>query len=148
MKEMQIQFAPMTMLDVPDSLILWKKTEGICLREADSPQALTQFLERNPGHSFVARDGSILAGVALAGHDGRRGCLYHVAVAAHYRRCGIGTKLVANCLTSLENSGIRKCHLLVLKENVTGREFWAKLGWHFRPELDLMSFTCSGAENA
>jgi ribosomal protein S18 acetylase RimI-like enzyme len=138
----------MTVADIGDALSLWQRSEGVSLRDADSPEALTLYLERNPGASFVARDGPTLVGVSLAGHDGRRGLLHHVAVAAPYRRQGIGRGLVERCLAALKKEGVMKCHILVFADNAEGKRFWTKLGWHERNGLQLMSFTHPGMDNA
>ena len=135
----------MTSADVAEARILWARTEGISLQEADSPEALMSYLERNSGCSFVAREGAQLAGVALAGHDGRRGYLHHVAVAPAYRKQGIGRRLVESCLSALRDRGIFKCHLFVLNDNVEGMKFWASLGWRQR-DLLMMSLTLSNLE--
>ena len=50
------------------------------------------YLERNPGLSFVARDDlGHIAGAVLAGHDGRRGFLHHLAVDEYPPAQGTGT---------------------------------------------------------
>ena len=142
-----VEIVPMRSDDVVEARVLWARTEGIALHEADSPEALRGYLERNPGCSFVARDGSQLAGVALAGHDGRRGYLHHVAVAPAFRKQGIGRDLVERCLSALRDQGILKCHLFVLNDNVEGMKFWASLGWRQR-DLQMMSLTLSKSETA
>ena len=75
-----VTLRPMVEEDIPAALALWQGLPGIGLREADSPEALSRYLRRNPGCSFVAAsDANELVGVSLAGHDGRRGYLHHVA---------------------------------------------------------------------
>src|SRR5262249_5210784 len=98
-----IQFRPMEEEDIPCALALWQGLSGIGLREADSPPALARYLQRNPGSSFVAVSATgELVGVSLAGHDGRRGYLHHVAVAESFRKRGIGRRLVEACLAALK----------------------------------------------
>jgi N-acetylglutamate synthase len=88
----------------------------------------------------VAYAGSELAGTVLAGHDGRRGLLHHLAVKSSHRRHGIGRALVACCLAALKAEGIDKTHLFVFGANESGRAFWKRAGWYERPELVLMSY--------
>ncbi|MCB0153428.1 MAG: GNAT family N-acetyltransferase, partial [Anaerolineae bacterium] len=76
----------MTPQDLAQVLVLWQQAEGVGLSEADSPDRLTRFLEHNPGLSFVAINGNQLVGAVLGGHDGRRGYIHHLAVAANERR--------------------------------------------------------------
>jgi ribosomal protein S18 acetylase RimI-like enzyme len=143
-----IAYAPMTTGDIPDALALWRMTEGVGLRGADSPEALGRYLARNPGLSLVAREEGRMAGAVLCGHDGRRGYLHHLAVAASHRRRGIGTALVERCLDALGGEGIEKCHLFVYHHNAAGQAFWRSIGWHSRDDLLLMSRTLSDDPDA
>jgi ribosomal protein S18 acetylase RimI-like enzyme len=143
-----IHFSPMTVADIPEVIALWTATEGMQIRDADSPAALTRYLHRNPGCSFVARSRQHLAGAALAGHDGRRGYLNHVAVAGDWRRQGIGRALVERCLAALQEQSICKCHICVFHDNEEGKKFWRRLGWQERASVGLMSITLSDSENA
>jgi len=63
----------LTPADYEDAAALWYTTEGLVLRDADRPEAIASYLERNPGSSFVAVDGERLVGTVLCGHDGRQG---------------------------------------------------------------------------
>lgn len=131
--------APFEMADYAEVLALWKRTEGMGLSAADSPERIHQYLERNPGFSLTARLEGALVGAALCGHDGRRGYLHHVAVLPEARGKGIGAMLVRECLARLRAAGIDKCHLFVYRDNETGRSFWQRTGWRERVELVLMS---------
>ena len=70
---MSIQYDEMTVLDYPDVFALWQNSKGIGLSGADTLEAISTYLARNPGHSFVARHQAQLVGAVLCGHDGRRG---------------------------------------------------------------------------
>jgi putative acetyltransferase len=135
----EITITPMTPIDYDAVYARWKTLPGIGLSAADSREAIGRYLDRNPGMSFVARDGSKLVGAVLCGHDGRRGYLHHLAVDPNCRRQGIGQRLVSACLETLKATGINKCHIFVYGDNVSGRAFWEAIGWHRRPELVLMS---------
>jgi ribosomal protein S18 acetylase RimI-like enzyme len=95
--------------DIPAALALWQGLPGIGLRDADSPDGLARYLRRNPGCRFVAvAAGGELAGVSLAGHDGRRGYLHQVAVAETFRARGLGRDLVGRCAAALRAEGVEK----------------------------------------
>lgn len=128
----------MTPDDLDAILTLWKITEGVGLRSADSIDEIERFLMRNPGLSFVAVDGSMMVGAVLCGHDGRRGYLHHLAVAESHRRGGIGRQLVDRCLIGLRSNGIMKCHLFIFVDNDIGMGFWQGIGWTHREELAMM----------
>jgi N-acetylglutamate synthase len=130
---------PMAMTDYEDVLLLWQASEGVGLSEADAPARICSYLERNPELSFVAREGTLLAGAVLCGHDGRRGFIHHLAVHPSYRRRGLGRRLVEQCLHALADAGIDKCHLFVFHKNIGAVAFWERLGWQQRLDLITMS---------
>jgi ribosomal protein S18 acetylase RimI-like enzyme len=98
--------------------------------------------------SFVATVDGIIVGAVLCGTDGRRGYLHHLAVHPKHRRQGIGRGLVERSLRALQQVGIDKCHLMVLANNQDARDFWHRIGWKARPDVDLMSYTNSGVATA
>lgn len=125
--------------DYDEVIALWKTSPGIGIDESDSPDGIQSFLDRNPAMSFVARDGGILVGAVLGGHDGRRGYLHHLAVAPSHRGRGIG-RLLAECvLTALAEKGIIKCHLFVRTDNTEARRFWSHTGWRQRDDIVIMT---------
>jgi N-acetylglutamate synthase len=130
---------PFTLRDYDAALDLWKSCEGIGLTDADSRDGTASFLRRNRGLSVVAVRAGRLVGTALCGHDGRRGFIYHLAVAPAVRRKGIGRTLVEQCLRALRQAGIHKCHVVVFGRNRKGRQFWENIGWVERKQLRLMS---------
>ncbi|MGA2481208.1 MAG: GNAT family N-acetyltransferase [Spirochaetia bacterium] len=129
----------LTIADYEAVYELWRSCEGIGLSEADRKENIAFFLSRNPGLSFVAEVNGALAGAPLCGSDGRRGFLYHLAVAPAHRRAGIGSLLVHACLRALDAIGMRKCHIFVLADNLEGRRFWQRIGWQERTTLVVMS---------
>jgi ribosomal protein S18 acetylase RimI-like enzyme len=128
-----VKITIMTMRDYAEALVLWESAEGVRLSKDDSRPNIAKYLRRNPGMSFVARDGKQLVGAVLCGHDGRRGCLYHLAVAPSRRRRGIGAALVERCLAKLRTEGIRRCRVFIVSGNRGGRAFWRALGWTSHP---------------
>ncbi len=128
----------MTASDCEDVLAFWRDMPGVGLSEGDTPDELAAYLERNPGLSLVVRrEGRVFAAV-LCGHDGRRGYLHHLAVAADARGQGLGKLLVDRCLAKLGALGIAKCSLFVYADNEDGSRFWAKNGWYDRTDLKVM----------
>lgn len=118
---------------------LWQSCSGVGLSSADSAENIAAYLNHNPGMSFIARDGDMIVGTILGGHDGRRGYIHHLAVRDDYRRQGIGRQLVDRCLGQLRGEGIQKCHLFIFHENDSGIAFWQDSGWVFRQDIRVMS---------
>ncbi len=140
---MEFAIREMTMADYPAVYALWSATEGIGLSDADAPEQIAAFLQRNPGMSFVALVQGEVAGAVLGGTDGRRGYLHHLAVQPAQRGAGMGRQLVARALAALKQVGVDRCHIFVYAENAAGRAFWQKMGWYLRQELTLMSYNLS-----
>ena len=143
-----VEIFPFSPSDYDEVMALWQATEGLTLREADSREAVTRYLARNPRLSFVARDGGRVVGAVLGGTDGRRGYLQHLAVAPTHRRQGLGRSLAGRVLEGLGTLGIAKCHLFVRREHAEAREFWERSGWTVRDDVTLMSHSDSAATNA
>ena len=115
---------------------LWKNTSGMVLRSLDdSEEGIKRFLLRNPNTNFVAVIDKKIAGVIMAGNDGRRGYIYHLAVQNEYRRRGIASALVKECLMALRIEEINKVALVVFSDNTSGNNFWQKLGFIEREDL-------------
>ncbi len=135
--------------DIPAALALWQGLPGIGLRDADNPASLSRYLKRNPGCSFVAvNERGELLGVSLAGHDGRRGYLHHVAVLPSSQKQGIGRKLVESCLAALKAEEIEKVNFWVKADNADGMAFWNCLGGRERTDLVIVSIITGDNPNA
>ncbi|MGP9567091.1 MULTISPECIES: GNAT family N-acetyltransferase [unclassified Halomonas] len=143
-----MHYRTMTIEDYDAAVTLWRNTEGVRLRDADSREGIDKYLRRNPGLSLVAEQGGDVVGTIMAGHDGHRGFIQHLAVAAGCRQQGIGSELVNRCLDALRAEGIQKSHLMLLVGNDAGKRFWKNLGWEFRTDIELYSFILSGGPNA
>jgi len=130
---------PFAHTDYPSARRLWEATPGVGLSDADEPEAINRFLNRNPGLSFVAVEGESLLGTILCGHDGRRGLIHHLATAQSARRRGVGRLLLRAGTRALREAGISKCHLLVFRANADGLAFWRAVQASERSELMLFS---------
>jgi len=119
--------------DYQAAVELWKKVEGVEIAEGDSRDEIAEYLSRNPGLSRLAMAGPTIVGVALCGHDGRRGYIYHLAVDPNFQRRGVGKQLLEECLDRLRGTGVTRVLVMVAKDNPRGRDFWRRNGWE---ELD------------
>ena len=136
---MNATIAEMSMADYDEVAALWQATDGVYFGHGDGPEDIAAYLRRSPGLSFVARENGALVGAVLCGHDGRRGYLHHLAVAAGHRGRGLGAALAEKCLAALGAMGIARCHAFVFADNEAGQEFWRAIGWTGRVELKLVS---------
>jgi N-acetylglutamate synthase len=134
-----VRVVPMTVGEHAAMLALWHSTPGVGVNERDEVVPLGEYLRRNPGMSQVAFVGSTLIGTLLAGHDGRRGYLHHLAVAASHRRLGVAKALLAAARSALAAAGIDICHCFVYPDNHDGQAFWIASGWRRRHDLMVMT---------
>ena len=132
----------MTAEDYDEVYALWKKISGFGIRSVDdSREGIERFLLRNPSTSVVAVEDKHIVGAILCGHDGRRGCLYHVCVSEGYRMRGIGKEMVVFCMEALKAEKINKVSLIAFTANDIGNAFWKQIGWTKREDLNYYDFT-------
>ena len=125
----------MTVADYDAVYALWLSCKGMGLNDVDdSREGIARYLARNPDTCVVAEDGGVV-GVILAGHDGRRGYIYHTAVHPDARGWGIGSALVQRALAALKDCGISKVALVAFSRNEVGNAFWEKQGFKLREDL-------------
>ncbi len=101
---------------------------------------MKRFLARNPHTSVVAVSDGKIVGSILCGHDGRRGCFYHVCVKEEYRKRGIGRQMVIFCMRRLQEESINKVTLVAFRDNEIGNAFWNEEEWTFRDDLNTYDF--------
>lgn len=132
----------MTMEDYDQVKELWNSIQGFGIRSMDdSREGVARFLKRNPTTSVVAEEDGNVVGAILCGHDGRRGCLYHVCVHKDYRMRGIGKSMVAFAMEALKKEEINKVSLIAFTKNDIGNAFWKEIAWTKREDLNYYDFT-------
>ncbi|QDU94751.1 GNAT family N-acetyltransferase [Lignipirellula cremea] len=117
---------------------LWQATPGI--GEVETEEEFKTYLERNPGLSTAAWSQGDLVGAMLCGHDGRRGYLYHLAVAAEYRSQGIASAMIDRAVDRLQKCGVRRVSIHLYAANRPGAAFWQRLGWRERTDLRVYAW--------
>ena len=131
-----MKIRPMTQFDYAQVYVLWLSCNGMGLNDIDdSQEGIIRFLNRNPETCYVAEENGSVVGVILAGNDGRRGYIYHTAVAPAFRKQGIGRQLVKAAMDAFDRLGITKTALVVFSRNGGGNAFWEKLGFTQREDL-------------
>lgn len=127
----EIQYCLLTPERIDQVLEFWKHLTGVHLHTngEETYEAVKQYLERNPGCSFVAIHQDTIVGAVLSGHDGRRGYINHLGVAKAYRRTGIGSHLLSMVENQFKCCGIKKEALFVLKDNTLAQQFYTSIGW-------------------
>jgi len=115
--------------DLEQVLELWSKSgPGVQLSPSDQPEELKKKLARDPDLFLVAEEKGRIVGTVLGGFDGRRGIVYHLAVASGHRRKGIGTTLMQELQERLRSKGCSKFYILVQKHAKGAFEFYKDYG--------------------
>jgi ribosomal protein S18 acetylase RimI-like enzyme len=78
-----------------------------------------------------------VVGAVVAGFDGFRGWIYHLAVAPDHRHRGFGRALMSEAEVRLRHLGCPKVNLQVRAINTGGIEFYKRLGYQIE---DRVSF--------
>lgn len=128
--------------DYPQVYELWMSIKGFGIRSIDdSAEGVARFIRRNPTTSIVAEEDGRIVGAILCGHDGRRGCFYHVCVHEDFRKHGIGKAMAVAAMKALQAEQINKVCLIAFTDNEVGNQFWKRVGWTVRNDLNYYDFT-------
>ncbi len=98
----------------------WNDAEGDFLRAVRGPDSAVL--------GVTGEDGALLA-TAMVGHDGHRGWVYYLAVAAGHRGQGLAGRLVRACEDWVRARDITKIQLMVRRENEPVVAFYQRLGY-------------------
>jgi ribosomal protein S18 acetylase RimI-like enzyme len=116
--------------DYEAALALWQAAgPGVHVGVSDTRAELAKKLARDPDLFLAAEAAGQLVGTVIGGFDGRRGMVYHLAVAEAWRGQGLGKQLMTELEERLKAKGCRKYYLLVMPENLAVLDFYRALGW-------------------
>ena len=114
--------------DLESVLSLWQDSfPQIQMSPSDKPEEIRKKIERDADLFLVAEKDSRVIGAVLGGFDGRRGMIYHLAVASAWRSEGIGRALMKEIEHRLRAKGCLKYYLLVRKDNRDAIGFYENL---------------------
>jgi ribosomal protein S18 acetylase RimI-like enzyme len=125
-----LEIRPFRPSDLNEVIRLWRSCD--LTRPWNDPEKdIARKLRVNPEWFLVAVLGEEIVGSIMIGYEGHRGWINYLAVAAPFRRHGIGTQLMQKAETILRAIGCPKINLQVR----VGREqelsqFYVDLGFH------------------
>lgn len=131
----------MTIDDYDEVYEMWQITTKRALSKADERDQMERYLKHNAGMSQVAVVDGKIVGTVLAGHDGRRGFIHHMAVLPEFRRKKIGHALAQTAIQKIREQGIDKTHIFCYHNNETGQSFWRDFGFEKREDVFVYSFS-------
>jgi len=118
----------------PDDFVqvqsFWASMEkGVSLGRSDTSEEIGKKVAHDPDLFLVAEADGQIIGTVIGGFDGRRGLVYHLAVAATFRGQGIGTCLMDEVEARLKAKGCIRCYLMVLADNDDAVHYYENRGW-------------------
>ena len=126
--------------DVNNMLMLWRRIENIDLNMMDDTiEGINKFIKRNNSLSYCVYDKKEIVACIIAGHDGRRGNIYHLAVHKNYRLRGIAANLLKKVYLEFKKQNISKINIKVLAEAEEAQKFWEHMNWKLRE--DILTYT-------
>jgi ribosomal protein S18 acetylase RimI-like enzyme len=81
--------------------------------------------------------GDEVVAALMAGHDGHRGWLHHVATASEHRGRGYARRLLAHAESYLAALGIPKINLQLRSDNEAVTGFYEELGYRVEPRIQM-----------
>jgi len=116
--------------DYEQATRLWQNMDkGVRFGRSDVPTEIEKKVARDPDLFLVAELDGEIVGTVIGGFDGRRGMVYHLAVAHEHRRRGLADLLMAELEKRLVAKGAIRAYLLVHKDNHEARALYEKQNW-------------------
>lgn len=116
--------------DYPAVFAFWQNAgEGVRLDHSDELDEIGKKANFAPDLFVLAELDGEIVGSVIGGYDGRRGLIYHLAVAAPLQGQGLGNRLMNEIEARLKARGCYKAYLLVMRDNLLAASFYEKRGW-------------------
>jgi len=94
-------------------------------------------LKVQPELLLVGELAGTMVGAVMAGFDGVRGWLYHLAILPEYRRRGFATRLVRSAERGLRTLGCPKVNLQVRATNEEVVAFYSSVGYQVEERVSM-----------
>jgi ribosomal protein S18 acetylase RimI-like enzyme len=105
---------------------------------ANAPEIMIENkLKVQPELLLVGELGGAIVGAVMAGFDGVRGWIYHLAVSPEHRRRGFATRLVRAAEDGLRALGCPKVNLQVRVSNEQVVAFYRRLGYQVEERVSM-----------
>jgi len=125
-------------MDYDEVYKLWGMMEkGVRVSRSDSLDEIKKKVARDPDLFLVAVSDNMIIGSVIGGFDGRRGMVYHLAVASEFRGMGIGSRLMNELESRLRSKGCLKCYLLVTLDNSDAEAYYQHRDWKCMDDLHI-----------
>ena len=107
---------------------LWEAT-GLAKPWLDLHAEIREKCRRDRDLFIVATERGTIVGAVMGAYDGRRGWVYHLAVAPERQRRGVGNAMMAALEARMARLGVIKVNLQVRTDNAAVAAFYLGLGY-------------------
>ena len=121
--------------DYENVIALWERA-GLVRGRSDERGEIEKKLQRDPDLFLVGVEAGEIIAAVMGGFDGRRGWVYHLAVAPERHARGLGARLLGELESRLRNKGCIKVNLLIDPDNAGVTGFYRQHGY----ETDTLVF--------
>ena len=122
------EIGPLTASEIPFAAALWIAA-GLTRPWNDPVADARRALAAPSATILAARESCVVIGTVMTGHDGHRGWVYYLAVAASHRRRGIARDLMAAAEAWCADAGMPRLNLMVRAGNGPVLGFYDRLGY-------------------
>lgn len=123
--------------DRPALIRLWHEVFADDPPRSAPQRMIDGALQVRPETLLVAELDDAVVGAVIAGFDGVRGWIYHLAVAGGHRRRGVATRLMRAAEAALRALGCAKINLQVRAANSEAVAFYRKLGYRVEERISM-----------
>lgn len=124
----ELAISPLRSDETEAAVALWD--EAGLLRPWNDPRADLALAMGKTGSTVLAgRLGGTLVATAMVGHDGHRGWVYYLAVAAEQRKGGHGAMMMRAAEGWIRSQGVPKIQLMVRGDNAPTQAFYDAIGY-------------------
>lgn len=135
---------PLTETEIPAATALWVAA-GLTRPWNDAAADARRAVAAPAATIFAARENAILIGTVMTGHDGHRGWVYYLAVAASHQRRGIARALMAAAEAWCTAAGMPRLNLMVRAGNDPVLGFYGRIGYR-QSDVVVLQKDLSGSE--
>ena len=100
-------------------------------------EVIRRKLDLQPDLLLVGTLGTRLVATVVAGYDGHRGWIYHLAVAPDCRRRGLGARMMQEAEARLRTLGCPKINLQVFPANRAVVAFYERVGFAVEDRISM-----------
>ena len=123
--------------DEADVIALWREAFPNDPPRNEPTLVIRRKLTVQPELFLVGELAGAVVAAVVAGFDGFRGWINHLAVAPEHRRKGFGRALVSEAEARLRNLGCPKVNLQVRASNAGVAEFYRRLGYQVEERISF-----------